>query len=93
MSSGYLYLSEGEALSKARQIKSIAVDIETTLNKIDAELNKINNSDSDLYRGTQKAYELSSTLLDFRKHFSEVYTEIEKESIFIEKVVDVSQKQ
>lgn len=78
MADGRMIVNPEEAKAKAERMKSIANDLESLLNNVSREIEKIDNVDTGIYQGNRKPAELRAELDSFRSMFKLTYGQIIK---------------
>lgn len=93
MADGRMIVNPAEARAKATRMKTIANELESLLNNVSREIEKIDNVDTGLYQGNRKPAELRAELDSFRDVFNLAYEQIIKSADDIVTLANVSQNQ
>lgn len=78
MADGRMIVNPAEARDKATRMKTIADELETLLNNVSREIEKIDNVDTGVYQGNRKPAELRAELDQFRSMFKLTYGQVIK---------------
>lgn len=93
MADGRMIVNPAEARAKATRMKTIANELESLLNNVSREIEKIDNVDTGLYQGNRKPAELRAELDSFRDVFNLAYEQIIKSADDIVTLANVSENQ
>lgn len=86
-------IDPAEARSKAERMKSIAVKIEDLLKNVMDEIEKIDNTDTNIYTGTSKSRELREDLDKFKSSFDLTFTQVTKSANDIITIANTMEQQ
>lgn len=78
MADGRMIVNPAEARAKATRMKTIANELESLLNNVSREIEKIDNVDTGVYQGNRNPAELRAELDKFRNMFKLTYGQIIK---------------
>ncbi len=78
MADGRMIVDPAEARAKAMRMQTIANELESLLNNVSKEIEKIDNIDTGIYQGNRKPAELRAELDRFRNMFKLTYGQVIK---------------